>query len=314
MKPALPLAALAFLLTVAGSAPSLPTHPGWAAVGSLQAAVDETSRWVIEHPEPEHARASLVSERLVRAAISALPALRSLAALGVEGCVGSVCGVGDDVWPGDHTLSIDLGGNDVYHGGVGGGIIGLHIDLSGNDQYLAPTMTMGANGPGLGIAVALELGGDDVYRNEWHAQGNADGPGSLGLLVDTAGDDVYTLAAIGQGSLSSVYVDGFGMGALLDFAGNDAYRCGIYCQGYVYDGVGGALLLDRAGDDRYVCGGLCQGYNSNGLAAAMLVDGEGEDAFECAGGACQANILDLDVPAPLGHWSWVTGLRAADFG
>ncbi len=120
------------------------------------------------------------------------------------------------------SVLLDLDGNDTYDAqrlGLATGRlgVGLLVDRSGNDQYhLAP----GSGGTGLaGIGILEDRAGEDRYVGSRLTQGAS--VGGLGLLLDRAGDDVHS---------SFGYAIGFGgplgMGALIDVAGHDRYRCG----------------------------------------------------------------------------------------
>lgn len=62
------------------------------------------------------------------------------------------------------VLLIDLGGDDSYSGrhGAGPGYASVLIDVSGNDNYHVPDLSLGAGL--LGIGFAYDLAGDDIYR------------------------------------------------------------------------------------------------------------------------------------------------------
>lgn len=134
----------------------------------------------------------------------------------------------------------------------------LVIDLGGDDLH---THTAGGATAALPIAITVDLGGNDRYQR---SNGIAQGSGNLGvgMLVDTDGDDSYSIAATsgtdsaaGQGSNFSA-----GAGLLADFDGNDSYNLSSTRNEAAFAaGQGRAaqpgfgLLLDRGtGSDRYL--------------------------------------------------------------
>ncbi|MEW6754025.1 MAG: PDZ domain-containing protein [Candidatus Latescibacterota bacterium] len=148
----------------------------------------------------------------------------------------------------------------------------------------------GPNYYGEEAAVVLDLGGDDVYRT-------GGGRGSVHLLIDYAGDDLYLGsgpgapgAALGGVTLlldlqgSDVYRgDDLAQGAaccgiavLCDLEGNDVYVAGTHAQGAALFGAG--LLLDSSGSDLYASAQRCQGYGGPG-GFGLLCDRSGEDRY-----------------------------------
>ncbi len=155
------------------------------------------------------------------------------------------------------ALLLELGGDDLYLNNAGGtpftiadgdrhhyrqGRVGICIDFGGDDSYLGNGEA--ASGSGLaGTGLLLDLAGDDVYSGARLAQGSAFA--GCGLLHDYAGDDLY----LGQEAVQAAAW--FGCGLLRDDAGDDSYNAALYAQG-----CGGAKgcgqLLDLAGADRYL--------------------------------------------------------------
>ena len=185
---------------------------------------------------------------------------------------------------------VDLAGNDRYEGsrfaGPGVGVLGLNIvdDRGGNDTYVGTgPMSMAAGL--LGVGAIIDHGGDDTYESG--AAGTwTQGAGlyGAGVLIDLGGDDRYIAAGLAQG------VGGpRGTGLLIDHAGADRYRLtvadsqaaggqgfGWGCEGIAAGGTGG--LFDAGGDDRYEAvehaqgTGLYQGFG-------VLHDGDGQDVY-----------------------------------
>ncbi len=190
------------------------------------------------------------------------------------------------------NIIIDLGGDDIYLGRSGAASldtpISVLIDLSGNDQYSA-TESISFGSGFLGTGILIDLAGDDVYTGSHLSQGT--GLMGVGLLIDFQGDDHYMGKEYTQGTGI------FGIGLLLDHDGDDHYQSDLIAQG-----VGGpkaiGALLDMQGDDTYhatgqhkssygtenIFNGMSQGfgfgfrnYTSGGIG--LLIDADGNDFF-----------------------------------
>ncbi|MBI2457500.1 MAG: hypothetical protein HYV46_15345, partial [candidate division NC10 bacterium] len=122
-----------------------------------------------------------------------------------------------------------------------------------------------------GIALLLDLGGDDAYWGEAIAQGVGYWF-ALGLLIDADGNDFYHARHYSQGCAFH-----FAVGGLLDNGGNDAYLGSVTCQGSGYDYSAG-VLVDYGGDDLYRSDHLSSG--SGGVTGmGVLVDLSGSDHY-----------------------------------
>lgn len=166
----------------------------------------------------------------------------------------------------------------------------VEIGSLGNDVYLDDRR------------LQIEPGGDDEWRN------NAGGAfvesgvdlsppgfepvlGAVALGWDMGGNDLYyTLREGGQGSGI------FGVGILLEDAGDDSYSCGLSCQGSAVAGVG--VLHDQDGSDDYYVRIRGQAYAGNHGIALALED-SGNDAYYAGSGqayvsAADAYLRDLD--------------------
>ena len=142
------------------------------------------------------------------------------------------------------------------------------IDVGGDDTYIEGTVS--ADRPVLAI---IDLGGNDIYRGtEPGIQGGA--VLGVSLLVDAAGDDVYTAGNVAQGACLG------GAGMLVDLAGNDTYKADTRVQGSAVGGIG--LLLDRAGNDDYRAALLGQGVGGP-LGFGLLDDLAGNDHYYAGG-------------------------------
>jgi len=206
-------------------------------------------------------------------------------------------------------ILIDLAGADTYEGrsycqafaGTKG--VGMLIDGAGNDRYacggyhksmfdtkdafdgqgqgcamglrsMAPNRPESAQG---GIALLLDLAGDDSYEGAEFSQG-VGYYYAMGMLVDCGGEDKYTSARFGGG----VGVHS-GVGVLVDEGkGNDSYSGkGANSLGAGWD-VGMGVLLDQGGDDKYKCEWQGLGCGAqNGIG--MLLDLGGVDAYQAKG-------------------------------
>ncbi|MBN2227333.1 MAG: hypothetical protein JW763_08205 [candidate division Zixibacteria bacterium] len=255
---------------------------------------------------------------------------------------------GDDIYCGKTQFTIgsgcnavsllyDMGGDDVYDGGsfsCGSGYfgIGLLYDAGGNDRYHGDTHSQGAGTFGLGVLI--DQGGSDVYTASFLSQGCGLVEG-FGLIVDMTGSDNYIagnsytemlglsggnphFVSLSQGFGYGIrpYTSG-GIGAIVDFKGNDMYVTDIYGQGssywwslgVLYDSSGhdqyvsyqyaqGAgihmslgILFDHHGDDFYRGKGLMQGCGHD-YGCGMMVDRYGDDIYHAVGlsqGGGQAN-------------------------
>jgi hypothetical protein len=212
---------------------------------------------------------------------------------------------------------LDLAGDDVYEAGplglaAGRLGVGMLVDVAGNDQYRLEAGSGGAGFAGVGLLVDRE--GDDRYVGSRFTQGAA--IGGVGVLFDVSGNDDHS---------SFGYAVGFGgplgIGAVVDLAGDDAYRCGNhYASGYnrldapdakpgearyqydcfgigagvgqrllpkqeppvVEDVAGGiGLVLDREGNDRYAGSNFSQGVGYY-FGAGIIIDEHGDDAHDGA--------------------------------
>jgi hypothetical protein len=169
-----------------------------------------------------------------------------------------VGGKGPNLYKGDAALILDLGGDDVYLNNAGSPVydsekgiiagmvsrISIVIDLDGDDLYMSTRL--GAQGSGiLGIGILLDLAGNDVYSCGTLGQGA--GLLGIGLLADQGGNDIFSVQEMGQGAGI------MGAGLLLDSSGNDRYGAAKFAQGF--GGPGGTgMLIDASGNEIYRAG------------------------------------------------------------
>jgi hypothetical protein len=150
-------------------------------------------------------------------------------------------------------------------------------------QTPAGLMLIGDKGPnvyGMDAALIIDLGGDDLYMNnagapvfEIHKRAVSEIRYLTGLVIDFEGDDRYInpkFAAVASGF--------FGLGLILDRAGNDFYDGGQLSLGASFFGMG--CLMDMSGNDTYVCPEGGQGCAFFG--GALLYDGKGNDLYQGA--------------------------------
>jgi len=212
---------------------------------------------------------------------------------------------------GGYGAVLDLAGDDFHRApGVsqGAGLfgVGLWIDRAGGDTAEGVFFCQGAGGAGAGLL--LDLAGNDRREALACAQGLGAMRGS-GALLDFDGDDTYTLyneepilpsaqapasnSSMGQGmglGLRADLEDGHsvagGVGLLLDGAGNDHYKAGVFAQGSGFLG-GAGILVDESGDDTYEAVYYAQGASAHS-GAGILVDRAGDDTYsvqmQCAQG------------------------------
>ncbi len=210
------------------------------------------------------------------------------------------------LWNGDGDTRYLCSGNGQGLGLFKG--LGMLMDEKGNDYYQLGGLEPDFRDPSRST-VSMGQGFGWGIRPEGEKYGVS---GGMGILIDEAGDDIYSADYFGQGA--SYY---YGTGILDDMSGNDRYIAGRYAQGAgIHSSVG--ILIDRGGndfyyssfgvsqgmghdygvgylgdergDDRYVGGILSQGAATRG-GIGILMDSKGRDNFMC-GTACQAFAQD----------------------
>jgi hypothetical protein len=142
----------------------------------------------------------------------------------------------------------------------------LIVDLGGDDRWSGPA---GASSPTRLLGLALDLSGNDIYEGQGATQGA--GITGIGILLDAAGNDRYSAQYYAQG------IGQFGLGALIDLGGNDIYSAGHSAQGAAFFcGIG--ILADAAGDDQYEIVASGQGFGGPG-SVGFLADRMGSDIY-----------------------------------
>ncbi|MCF8130069.1 MAG: hypothetical protein K9N10_16285 [Deltaproteobacteria bacterium] len=164
-------------------------------------------------------------------------------------------------------------------------------------------MLIGDKGPnvyGANAALIIDPGGDDLYLNnagasvhEIQERAVSGISGTIGVVIDFEGDDRYINP--GFNTIASGF---FGLGVILDMAGNDVYNGGQLSLGASFFGMG--CLMDLSGNDTYVSSEGGQGCAFFG--AAFLFDGEGNDLYSGA-----KYVQGVGGPMGFGELSDVTG-------
>jgi hypothetical protein len=198
----------------------------------------------------------------------------------------------------------DTEGDDRYQGteqAQASALFGaaLLVDGGGSNRFVASSRSQ-AHAIG-GIALLLGSGGgDDAFTAQTYSQATG-GPQGVAVLVDTGGNDRYTLdnvplvrpspqlpdrnTSMGQGAgygMRGLFFDGRstagGIGLLLDLAGNDRYEAQVFAQGVgYYEGLG--MLLDDGGSDSFESAWYAMGAGVHYAAGILLKRGVGSDVY-----------------------------------
>ena len=229
-----------------------------------------------------------------------------------------VAGAGNDRHGdcGDCLALVDLGGDDAYTGSVGAAFerpVSVALDLAGDDRYLAPAPGRPTQGAGLlGVGLLLDVAGNDRYEAEDHRPGPRLTSGWV-CCGTTRATTCGRLRFSGQGAAY------FGIGLLVDGAGDDVYD--LWGDGQGFGGIGGGVgvLADRSGDDRYTAEidahitGRGSGHTrkrvtySNAQGAANGRRGDLSDGHAWAGGLGALLDLDGDDAYEAGNWALGAG-------
>lgn len=180
--------------------------------------------------------------------------------------------------------------------------VGVLFDDGGSDIYLAEEAAQGAGQFGIGLAV--DLGNEPDVRRSSRASQGFGYVGGVGVVFDAGGNDQYEChpdhngnpayvapqmpgranASVCQGAglgfrvKDERYSMAGGVGILVDVAGDDTYRAGVYAQGVGYwQGFG--LLADLNGSDSYDAFYYAQGASAHFGVGYFADGGEGSDTF-----------------------------------
>ncbi|MEW6027414.1 MAG: hypothetical protein AB1599_09000 [Planctomycetota bacterium] len=156
---------------------------------------------------------------------------------------------------------MDLSGNDSYTaGGFAQGTaywdaLGILIDVSGDDNYRATEYAQGGC-VRLAAAGQFDFGGNDTYRNLASITLGTGKDYSIGIHIDTNGNDNYDALEHSMGM-----VMGGGLGLFIDGLGNDTYTMYTHYPGFAdinaYGGMeqnsqcAAGIFLDLSGTDVY---------------------------------------------------------------
>lgn len=178
-------------------------------------------------------------------------------------------GPGQTIYWGNAAIIVDLGGDDIYYNNAGSSTLdsplSLLIDLSGNDKYIA-TQPLAQGSGVLGTGILIDLAGDDIYTSRDIAQGV--GILGSGFLIDLDGDDRY----IGKSSVQGVGL--LGIGFILEGGGNDKYMAERYAQGIGFTkGIGG--IIEVEGSDYMFAGGKYPDFRDPENATESYAQGFG---------------------------------------
>ena len=149
--------------------------------------------------------------------------------------------------------------------GVPGGV-GMLIDASGDDTYLADYFAQGSSYY-YGLGILDDRAGNDQYICGRYCQG-AGIHSSVGILVDRRGDDFYYASVgVGQGLGHD-----FGAGILEDEEGKDFFQGGTLVQGAATNGSFG-LLMDLSGRSRFSFSDKGQAYAEDDTGMGIVIKG-----------------------------------------
>lgn len=237
--------------------------------------------------------------------------------------LGGGCG---DVYTRDYLLVVDRGGRDTYKNNAGGNM----IDLDSNDGVVCRDPVVkdhGLGGCAVAAALLVDRAGNDIYgvavpetvcaHNEPQlpVEHFVERPVTLGaglfgvgVLIEVAGNDTYLGRSFTQGTGHA------GVGILDEHAGRDTYRAVRNGQGFGLTG-GAGVLHERAGADTYsfipTSKGVWAGGNCDTMPRQLQGSGSqgGEGALIERSGADSYTAPPLDVrtglfsPDPL--WTMV---------
>ncbi len=164
----------------------------------------------------------------------------------------------------DAVVVVDLGGDDVYHGRY----------AATHELWMSASVVVDGAGNDLYSPDVADIEAEETTASQAFDGGGGFTQGcglfGVGVLVDGAGDDTYTATVHAQG-------DGvFGVGLLYDLEGADSFRLGTNGQGTGHYGIG--VLADGAGDDYYGVYTMGQGAGKP-RGHGVLLDMDGDDIY-----------------------------------
>jgi len=122
------------------------------------------------------------------------------------------------------------------------------VDAGGDDYYN-------------GVKIGLDFAGNDVYNGN-----TAFALFDVSAFLDLGGNDSYDGEFVGSAF--------FGYSILMDFDGDDNYKCKVFCLGAGYKG--GSITIDLSGNDSYYSISKAQGFGWVG-GVGILADVRGND-------------------------------------
>ena len=144
---------------------------------------------------------------------------------------------------------------DLIDGRSTTGGIAILMDMGGNDHYVAQVFAQGA-GYHEGLGILIDDGGNNTFDAVWYAMGAAAHSGAGIFLKRGFGNDHYRASH----STSIGAAHDFSVGIFLDEGGDDHYELGDLGLGAAHDN-GFALFVDAKGDDKYqVIGTRCRAF------------------------------------------------------
>ncbi len=136
------------------------------------------------------------------------------------------------------------------------GGMGILVDRRGNDVYKASVFAQGA-GYGFGIGFFSDLDGHDQYHNSWYALGSA-AHQACGLAYDATGNDTVNTSHYMAGGAAT----DLSLGLFVDSSGDDQYEALNASFGYsLKNSI--AMMLELNGDDQYTL------HNGKGMGVAF---------------------------------------------
>jgi hypothetical protein len=262
------------------------------------------------------ARAPEAAALIGRALDASVPRLRALASAmppvdaTVDGCdlvdrlpdlcVGSTA---NNVYTKDARLLVDLGGDDVYRNGAGSAPfvvsntaaapVSVNVDLGGNDTYIAPVVA------GFTTPQSNLIGTTDFIRYTGRVGQGVGIGGSVGVLVDTAGNDTYTADAstadgAGRGIVIAQGAGTQGIGALFDFGGDDRYAART-----IDGGPASSIAAQAVGSGPCYAGSVAIGAVvacDAGLGGLLVDSGQGSDEYLIDQGTVHPEGLTKSTP------------------
>ena len=177
--------------------------------------------------------------------------------------------------------------------------VALALDLAGDDRWCGGYSLAGIETVEPLVRLCVDLAGDDKYRGQSAQLGGC--VFGLSVLVDVAGEDQY------ESNLLEFGAAVLGCGMLIDLDGNDSYRCDMAGLGFGLTGMG--VLFDAGGDDRYESMLASLGSGAAG-GAGILVEHWGDDLYLALGPKKAADPAGVETFALGAGWSPAPGLPA----